>query len=76
MDSNIIIDKRIFKTLKSDYIKYKKMASPIQAYFDEYINFLDIGIKCIMSGDGYALPNKYVITDLKKYLFAKLKYGI
>lgn len=43
--------------------------------WNDYIRFLDLGIICINRFTGKYRTCKYKITDEKKWVLAKIKYG-
>lgn len=62
----------VYETLKYDY----NMCSTHVLGWSDYLTRLDIGIQDTETGLKYVGSGKYKITDQKKWLFARLKYGL
>ncbi len=61
MESKILRSEKIFKTFKEEWLSSR-------IWWSNFINNKDLGIR-------YDYSNKYFITDEKKWMLTKLKYG-
>ena len=70
MESKKVSNNKIFQQFAYNY-----RDSPIQCWTD-FIIEQDIGVTCIGESEMYSWEYEYIVTDEKKWLLSKLKYGI
>ena len=67
------VNETIYYALGEGYEKWEDFYS---YSWNDYLIDLDIGIQSISLGLKYVNSSKYMITDQKKWVLARLKYGI
>ena len=79
MESKKFSNDQIYIQLSSDYYKHSQIHT-----WEHFIREKDIGVEVICEGEDWGICEgegwgnffEYIVTDEKKWLLSKLKYGI